>query len=575
MLFIFSVFFNFSLPGQTLFHEPCKDYFFACGQAGGELIIPVTSDPKSFNPIVAQETSTTQITSLIFEGLTRTHPLTLEVLPNLAKKWETIDGKNWIFYLREDVYWSDGVQFTADDVLFTFNELIYNPDIPTSSKDIFTVEGKTISVEKINDYAVRFILPFSFAPFLRSLSHDILPAHKYRKLVLNKNFTFSMGVDAKPDDIVGTGAFRLKKYLPGERVVLERNPLYWKKDSSGNKLPYLDRVLFIILPSLDTALLKFLEQEIDYYPLRAQDISVLGPRQKTDNFTMYNAGPGLSSQFLVFNQNPGVNSQTKKVFVTPYKLQWFRSKQFRQAISYAVNRKKIIDVVLNGLGIPQYSTLNPSHTLFYDKNIQEYPYDVGKAKQLLKDLGFSDRDNDGVLEDRQGNRLEINFFTVANDTERMQISTLIKKDMETVGIKVNFLPLDFNTLVNKLTVSFDWEMILIGLTGTIDPYFGKNVWSYRGSLHVWNSTGKALDPYEEEIESIFDLSAKTLDEEKRKILFSRWQQIVSEELPLIHTIVPYTIFAVRNKFGNVYPTVYGGAFSEIEYIYRYKKNDVC
>ena len=553
---------------SELFKEPYKDYQIICGQRGGELVLSTTSDPKSFNPIVAQETSTTQITGYIFEGLTRTDPVTLEVLPNLALNWETSDdGKEWIFHLRKDVKWNDGEKFTARDVVFTFNKLIYNPDIPTSSRDIFTVEGEKIIVQAIDDYKVKFSLPFTFAPFLRALSHEILPVHKYASLVEEGKFTFSMGLDTKLADIVGTGPFRLARYFPGERVTLERNPFYWKKDSCQNQLPYLEKLLFVILSNSDTAMLKFLEGEIDHYSIRPQDLAILGPDQAKGNFSIYNAGPSLMSNFVVLNQNSGVNPHTKKPFVEPYKLKWFKNKDFRRAISYAINRKKIIDILMNGLGTPQHSAVSPANIYYYNDKVEKYSYNPKGAKDILSTIGFSDQDRDGILEDKQGRKLEIIFFTSAENTQRVQIATLIKKDLEAIGVKVHFLPLDFNNLVSKLTATLDWEMILIGLTGGIEPYFGKNVWSYKGNLHMWNLSKEPLDQYEVEIEDIFNQTARILDESQRRALFSRWQQIVSQELPLIYTVVPYSIYAVRNKFGNLYPTTYGGAFSQIEHIY--------
>jgi peptide/nickel transport system substrate-binding protein len=566
-LYLSFILFPLQLSLTEIWQEPLTDYTLECGDYGGRLILPATSDPKSFNPILAKETSTTQITSLLFEGLTKTDPKTLEVLPNLAQEWQTEDGRIWTFYLREDVRWSDGTKFTADDVVFTFNDLVYNPDIPTSSKDIFTIEGDKIKVEKVDDYTVRFTLPSVFAPFLRALNQEILPKHKYSKLVKENKFNFSMGLDSKPADIVGSGPFRLKRYLPGERVNLEKNPFYWKKDSCGQRLPYLDEIVFVILPNQDTALLKFLEKEIDYYSLRPQDLAILGSRQSEDNFTIYNAGPSFGSNFLVLNQNPQISPGSNKPYVAPHKLKWFQSENFRKSISYGINRKKIIEIMMNGLGVEQYSPISVANKIFYNPNVMKYPYNPKKARCLLEALGFSDRDADGILEDKEGHKLEINLFTNSDNTQRLQIATLIKKDLQDLGMKIYFLPLDFNNLVNKLVATYDWEMILIGLTGGIEPYFGKNVWSYKGALHMWNPTKTPIYEWEKKIEEIFNKSAKTLDEEERKRLFYEWQEIVSENLPLIYTVIPYSLYAVRDKFGNLYPTVYGGAFSEIEHIY--------
>jgi peptide/nickel transport system substrate-binding protein len=568
-LILFSLFFVCATAlAQEPFKKPYESYKLSCANGAGKLILSTPSDPKSFNPIIAQETSTTAVTSMIFEGLVRTDPLTLEVKPNLAVKWEVKnDGREWIFYLRDGVYFSDGIKFSADDVLFTFNDLIFNDDIPNSSADILTIDGKKIIVEKIDDLTVRFKLPYDFGPFLRAMGQEILPKHKYLAAVREKRFTFALGLDADLKDIVGTGPFRLEKYLPGERIVFGRNPQYWKKDNCGNSLPYLKNIIYLIVPSEDTALLKFLEGELDYYTLRPQDLAMLGPDQKKRAFTIYNAGPGFGQNFIVFNQNPSFNPKSKKLFVEDFKLRWFKDVNFRRALAYALNKEKMITVLFNGLGFEQNSPVDEANKFFYNKNITHYDYDPTRSRELLLASGFFDRNGDGFLEDKVGNRVELNMFTNANNPLRVQMGSLIKQDFGTVGVKVNFLPLDFNNLVSKLNATYDWDLILIGLTSGIEPHFGKNVWSYKGSLHMWNPSGKAIAPYEEEIERLFNAAAKTSNAQKRKRLYDRWQAIAAGEVPLIFTAGQYSLYAVRNKFGNVFPTVYGGVFGEIEYVY--------
>ena len=530
----------------------------------------LASDPKSFNPITAQETSTTDVTSLIFEGLTRSDPMTLEVVGDLAQSWETADGLTWIFHLRKDVRFSDGQAFSADDVVFTFNDLVYNPDIPSSAKDIFTIDGKTIKVEKIDAYNVRFVLPAQFAPFLRALSVEILPRHKYAAAARQGKFSSSLGVDSKPEDICGSGPYRLKRYLAGERLELERNPFYWKKDSRGIRLPYLDSLTMLVMPSADARLLRFLDGELDYYDLRPGDLSLLGPRRTSGRFTIYNAGPAWGTNFLALNQNSGNNPLTGKPYVAAAKLAWFVDPDFRRAISYAMDRSKMIQVVMQGLGEPQYSAESPANRLFYSSDVTVYPYDPQRAQAILKNLGFI-AGQDGVLQDSRGVRLEIDFFTNANSDERVKMATLIKSDLEKIGFKINFLAMDFNSLVNRLTATRDWEMILIGLTGGPEPYFGKNVWSYKGTMHLWNLSGRPQFPYEEEIEDIFNQSAVTLDLSQRKALFSRWQRIVAVQQPFIYTALPFSLYAVRDRFGNLYPTVNGGALGQVEYVFENDK----
>jgi len=540
---------------------------------GGEVILSTTSDPRSFNPILAKETSTTAVTGLMFEGLTRTNGITLAAEPNLAEKWQvSSDGKTWTFYLRRDVCWSDGQRFTADDVVFTFNDLIYNPNIPNSSQDIFTVEGRNFRVEKIDDFTVRFKLPVIFAPFLRSMSQEILPRHALIKAVNEGKFNFTWGTDVKVEDLVVTGPYKLFSYSPGEKVILERNPYYWKKSSWGERLPFIDRVIFLIAQSQDTSLLKFQDGELDYYALRGVDYPFLKPREKDGNFTIYEMGSDFSSEFVVFNQNPESNPKTRQPYVNPKKLSWFTDLKFRQAVAYAIDKRMMIDILMNGLGFVQDSALSSSSGYFFNPKVKKYGYDLKLAKALLKEAGFADRNRDGWLEDKEGERLEFNLFTNSGDNERLQLTAILRQDLENLGIKVNFQALEFNNLVSKLVSTYDWDVVIIGLTGGIEPHFGKNVWVSTGHLHMWHPRQKIpYTQWEKRVDEVFDAAVQELNDQKRKVLYDEWQEIIARELPVIYTILPEVIFAVRNKFENLQPSVYGGAFHNIEEIWIKKE----
>ncbi len=528
-----------------------------------------SSDPKSFNPILAKETSTTAVTGYLFEGLTKTNAHTTKPEPNLAKSWEvTSDGLQWTFYLRDDVFWNDGVAFTADDVVFTFNDLVYNDKIPSSSRNTFTIDGKIFKVEKIDSHTVQFTLPVKFAPFLQALNQEILPRHKLQKVVEAGEFNFTWGIDTDPKDIVGTGAYELAEYHPGESLVFKKNPYYWKRSSEGERLPYLDKVILLIVQSNDVQLLKFLEGTTDYYALPGMDYPLLKPLDKKKNFTIYNLGPDMGSQFLFFNQNPGVNPNTGKSFVEPYKLAWFENLQFRQAIAHAIDKQKMIEIIKNGLGYPQDSSMGQGEGFFYNPNVEIYDYDLKKAQEILTSIDFIDRDKDGWLEDPQGHRLEFSVYTNSGNSERLDIAAIINHDLEKLGIKVNFRALEFNTLVSKLTSTFEWDAIVLGLTGGIEPHFGKNVWNSDGELHMWYPRQKTpATEWEKRIDEIFSQGVQELDEEKRKELYDEFQVIVSKQLPLIYTVLGANIVAVRNKFENLDPTNYGGVFHNLEEIY--------
>jgi peptide/nickel transport system substrate-binding protein len=506
---------------------------------------------------------------MLFEGLTTIDPFTLASKPNLAERWEvSTDGLVWTFDLRPGLRWSDGAPLTADDVLFTFNELIFNPDVPNSSRDIFTINGKPIRVEKVDSLRVRFILPFKFAPFLRSLGQEILPRHILETAVKAGKFNFTWGIDAAPSEVVGSGPFHLKRYVPGQRVELERNTNYWKRSIDGDQLPYLDRVLVLIVPSLDVELLKFIEGSTDIYDLRGMDYPLLKPQEKKKNFTVYDRGPDMGSSFVVFNENPGVNPKTGKPFVAPYKLNWFRDVRFRRAVAYAIDRNKIIEIVKNGLGYPQYSPESPAVGMFYCADVQKYDYDLAKARALLKEAGFADRNGDGILEDQDNHTLEFNLYTNADNTERVDIAAIIRRDLESLGMKVNFLLVEFNTLVGKLTSTFDWDAIVLGLTGSIDPHFGQNVWLSSGQLHMWYPQQKEpATSWEKRIDELFSLGAQELDEQKRKAYYDEYQKIVADEVPMVYTALSARLTAVRNKFGNLKPAPFGGVLHNLEEIY--------
>lgn len=553
---------------ETVSEDESKKSFEAVvGKFGGQIVLSTTSDPKSFNPIVSNESSTSAITKYIYEGLVTLNSITTDIDPLLAESWEhSEDGLTWTFKLRKDVKWNDGTPFTAEDVVFTFNDLIFNPDIPNSAADIFTIEGKQFEVAKIDDYTVKFTLPTKFAPFLMAMSQEILPKHKLSDIVASGKFVQSLAVSDKPEDIVGTGPFVLDTYQASEKVVLKRSENYWKKDANGQFLPYLDSIVIKVVPNQDTALLQFQNKELDFYGLRGADFPILKRQESEGNFTIHNLGPTFSSNFLTFNLNPG--NQDGKDFVDPKKRKLFENPTFRKAISYALDRKSMADIVLNGFAKPQWGPETESAGFFYNPNVEKYEMNIDKSRELLKEIGYEDRDGDNILEDAEGNDLEFTLLTNNDNTERVAIGEIIRKDLETVGIKVHFNKVEFNNLVTKLTASYDWEAVLMGLTGGIEPHFGKNVWHSSGQLHMWHPKQEsATREWEKEIDEIFTKGVQELDRDARKALYDKWQQIAADKLPLIYTVVPEELAAARNRFGNFYPTLLGGFLWNVEELY--------
>jgi peptide/nickel transport system substrate-binding protein len=526
---------------------------------GGTLYISTISDPKTFNPIITEETSSSFAWGFLFEGLTRINGVTTEVEPNLAKSWEfSKDGLIWKFFLRDDVYWFDGEKFTADDVIFTFEKLIYNPSIPNSLRDIFVIDDKKLTFRKLSPYIIEIILPKPFAPLLMALATPILPKHILEKPVKEGKFNYFWGVDTPPSKLIGTGPFIMVEYKPGERLVYKRNSRYWRKDNKGRNLPYIERIVAYIVANQEVELLRFEAKQIDILSVRGKDFSYLKSKEKEGNFKLYDCGPSFSSTFLCFNQS---------LFspISKEKKRWFNSLKFRRAVAHAIDYKSIIRLCLHNKGYPQAGPMSPAAKFFFNPKVKRYKYNLNLAKKLLS--GFKKREE----------KIKFTILTNVENTVRCQIGALIIEDLKKIGLDVSFTPIDFNTLCKKLDVTHDWDCVIIGLTGGIEPHFGKNVWESSGNLHFWRSKPRAkakeklwkkrLPKWERRVDEIFNKGVSILDKFARKKLYDEWQLLVSKNLPLIYLPTPAVIYAIRNKFGNIKPTAYGGALHNIEEIY--------
>ncbi len=541
--------------------KPKVDELRQVGKYGGRLTLATLSDPKSFNMIIAQETSTTNALAYLFEGLTDTDGVTAEVRPKLAESWtHSEDGKVWDFKLREDVLWFDGERFTADDVVFTFNKLVYNPAVPNSARDVLTIEGQAIKVEKLDDFRVRFTLPKPFAPFLRYVGESILPQHILAESVKAGKFTSTWGVDTPPEQLIGTGPYKLVEYKSGQRLVYRRNLSYWQLNEEGERLPYIEEIVVLIVPSLETHPIKFLNREIDAFSMRGEDYMTLQPKEAQENFTIYDAGPATGTLFLAFNQNPDHLARAK------YK--WFTDLNFRRAMAHAMDKQSMIDNIAFGQGYPQHSAASVANKIFHNPNVRKYEYDLEKSKAYLRKAEMIDRDGDGVREDRDGNPVRFMLLTNSGNTVRQDLGVMIKDDLAKLGVQVDFKPIDFNVLVTHLNSSFDWQAMIIGFTGGVEPHGGKNLWHSSGSLHLWHPLQKSpATVWEAEIDELFERGAQELDQEKRQQIYYRWQEVVAEQLPVIYTINQASLYAVRDRFVNLQPTAYGGIFHNIEEIY--------
>ncbi len=535
------------------------------GRHGGQFVMASFGEGlKTFNPVTAGETSTTDYTARIFEGLLFMDPWTGEMKPWLAESWEhSEDYLVWTFHLRRDVKFNNGLPMTADDVVFSFN-INYRPEIVTSTRDLLVVEGKQWEIEKVDDYTVRITLPTKYAIFEEVAGSGgvvpILSREVCEPAVEDGTFNSFMGAESTPDQIVGTGPFMLDNYVPGQRLTLTRNPHYWRFDAADQRLPYLDRLIVVWVQTIDGMMLRFKTGQTDTYGLRGADYPILKPLEERRGFKIYELGPHMGSSFLTFNQNPGSCPQTGRPYIEPHKVRWFRNTKFRQAMAMAVDRRELIRAVHNGLALPQYGPMNEGSGYFYNPDLIEWPYDLEKASQYLAEIGLKDRNGDGWLTDEEDRPVAFTILTNSGNDQREKTAEILRKDLAQLGIRVDLKFIEFNTLITQLDETFDWEAIVLSLTGSQEPYFGANVWKSSGRMHMWYPRQEQPSTeWEARIDAIFDEAIQEPDREKRKVLFDEWQTIVNEQQPFIYTTSPLVLAAFSDKFGNVFPTILAAA----------------
>lgn len=537
-----------------------------------QLVNSTIGDPKTFNYAFNQEFP--HVFLFTAEGLTTLNGITAKIEPALAESWEVSkDKKRITFTLRQGLQWSDGAPLTADDVIFTYRDIIFNPAIPTDWKDFLKVGASGVfpEIKKLSDRQVEFIFPEPFAPFLSTTtgastnSVGILPKHILAKSIATKDtngkpqFLSTWGTDTDPRKIVVNGAYKIASYAPSQRVIFERNPYYWRKDEQGNRQPYIERIVWQIIESTDTVILQFRSGGLDVVEISPENFSLLKREEKRGKFRIYNGGPRFQKVFISFNLNKG--KRNNRPLIDPVKSRWFNTLEFRQAVAYAIDRQTMLNNVFRGLGAVQDSPIDiqsPFH-ISPAQGLRAYNYNPQKAKNLLLQAGFKYNAKKQLL-DAQGNRVRFSLTTNSENKTRVAMGAQIKQDLSKIGIQVDYNPIAFNTLTDKLSNTLDWECYLLGYTGGIEPHDGANVWLPDGGLHSFNQKelpgeqpiiGREIADWEAEIGELYIKGSQELDEAKRKEIYAQTQKLAQEYLPFIHLVSPLSLVAVRDRIQGV------------------------
>jgi len=511
------------------------------GMRGGTLVIAQRSEPKTLNPLLSRDAPSREVLGRLSSDLMSVNRQTQKVEPVLAE-WvhPSADGLHYTVHLRSGLRFSDGQPFNADDVVFSF-QVYLDEKVHAVQRDPLLIHEKPVTVSKLDGQTVRIDLPGRYAPGERMFdSLPMLPRHlleaAYREGKLNQVW----GLSTKPEAMAGLGPFRVKEYRAGERLVLERNPYYWKAPQ-----PYLDEIVFLFVGDEDAQIARFLTGDVDLVNrVSARNVGLLRAR----GVRVEDLGPSLEYNFLLFNLTKDASPGPKE---------WFQIKAFRQAVSAAIDRDGIVKLVYGGLASPLASPVSPGNKAWLNQKLTAGKHSAEQAKKLLSESGFT-RDKAGELRDRNGKTVEFTIATGASSQERSAMATMIQADLQAIGMKVQIVPLESRSMVDRILNTHQYDTAVMGLGGADpDPVFETNVWKSAGGMHVWNPEQKQpATSWEAEIDRLMDEQASELKQEKRRELYNRVQEIVAEEMPLICLTSPHVLVAAQPRVKNLRPTIF-------------------
>ena len=498
-------------------------------QTGGELHFCLHGEPKTFNPVLVDDEASENIRYLTGGVLIRLNRQSQALEPGLSSSWAISRDKRTIsFHLRKGLYFSDGTPFSSEDVAYTMR-LLMDPETHSPTGDAFRSGAGSVEVRTPAPDIAVVTFPAPIAGLERLFDQvAILSARSPKK------------------EMAVLGPFYVSDYKAGAEVLLRKNPNYWKRDAQGHSLPYVESIRLDIQRNRDIELMRFRRGELQI--INRLDAEQFDRLQRENSAVTRNAGTGLDGEELWFNQSPSAP-------LPEYKKTWFRTTEFRKAISAAINRADLCRIVYAGFAKPAYGPVSPSNHFWFNTTLPDPKYDSQGALRLLTKAGF--RLEGDVLKDRSGNRVEFTLVTNSGNVAREKMAAMIQQDLSQVGIKVKVVTLDFPSLIERMTRTFDYEACLLGLVNTdLDPNSQMTVWLSSGENHQWNPSQKTpATLWEVEIDKLMREQATAPTEKQRKEKFDRVQQIVWEQQPFIYLVNKDVLVAVSPAINGAVPTV--------------------
>lgn len=519
-------------------------------ERGGQLVASIRTEPRTFNRLVAQDQVTDLLNTLMQGRLVRINRSTFELEPWLAERWESSpDGLRHVLHLRPGVTWSDGTAFTSDDVLFSLRAASGPGSVLASS---LTVGGRPIRASATDAHTVVLTYAVSSGIGVALLDQlPILPKHKLAAAFDAGQMTAAWGTQTSPDQIVGTGPFLLREYRPGERVVLERNSRYWRRDAAGEALPYLDRVVLEIVPDQSAELLRLQSGAIDLTQdaLRPDDYVTVRRAEEQGRLTRVELGVATDADAFWFCLKPDARKADPR-------FAFVQQPAFRQALSHVVDREEFAQSVFLGEAVPVWGPITPGNRQWFSPNLPRYPHDLAKARSLLQGLGLEDRDGNGVVENAAGTEARFTVLVQRGIGASERGMAFVREAAAQVGVALDVVPLESSAVIQRM-LACDYDAVYMRvLTTSLDPAGNLDLWLSSGSAHFWNLGQKTpATEWEKRIDTLMLEQAATTDTARRRDLFNDVQRILAENVPVLYFAAPRMYGAHSVRVRGVTPSV--------------------
>ena len=521
---------------------------------GGAIVGSVRAGPASYSRFTARDTGTELVSELTQASLVRINRVTKEVEPWLAESWAVAnDGREYTLKLRSGVEFSDGQPFTADDVAFSFMAA-YDLKADTVLADVMKANGKPLQVTAAGPHTVIITFPEPFGPGLRLLdSLPIVPRHKLDAALRTGTFAKAWGLETPVSEVVGLGPFIIGQHVPGQRIVFDRNPHYWRKAADGTELPYLDRVTLEVVPDQNAELLRLDAGQDDFIngEVTPEAYALVKRAADEGRVVLHDLGVAYQADWFWFNLKPGAFGADKRAA-------WLQRDELRRAISLAVDRKLFADTVFFGAGEPVYGPETPANHKWYWAGYPKTPHDPAAAKAELASIGLEDRAHDGagILTDAAGGPARFTLITQMGRPRLERGASVIREELRKIGLAVDVVTLEGRAVIQRI-VSGQYEAALFSPQPTdTDPGGNQDLWFSSGSFHVWNpSQPRPATDWERRIDELMTRQVGSRDEPERKRLYDQIQQIFSEHQPILYFVAPRWFVAVSSRMVNVTPAI--------------------